>query len=374
MVNPEAYHAYLRGREDANSGMTLENAQLAVEMLQRAVRLDPNFADAYAELARAHSVMYHMGFDRTEERITRAKEALDRASRLNPDSAEAYIASGWFYYFTKKDYDLALREFAQARKLEPNNSEPLWGSAFILRRMGDFEGAAEGLKAGLTLSPRFSSRWAELGLTYVVMRRYPDAEKYLDRAISIAPDETFTYVFKSRNLLLWRGEIEEARKVIHDIPNTQAAWERVWIELYDRNFEAALRELRAAPFETFTGWPADNAQFTPKSAMAGLIYLFSGQQKLARSSFEEARILLENELRKQPDDQRLHSCLGMVLAGLGLKVEAIREGKRAVEMYPVSKDAAALFKAALFTLTSEQESAIQIEYLLSTRLILFPYV
>ncbi|HEY4492854.1 MAG TPA: tetratricopeptide repeat protein, partial [Acidobacteriota bacterium] len=219
-VNPEAYQAYLRGREHAHSGMTLENSQLALEMLQRAVRLDPNHATAYAELARAHSVMYHMGYDRTEERIIRAKEALDRASRLKPDSAETHIASGWFYYLAKKDYDLALKEFARANNQVPNNPEPLWGIAFILRRKGDFEGAVEGLKKGLSLSPRFASRWAELGLTYVVMRRYSDAETCLDRAISIAPDETHTYTFKARNLLLGKADIQQAREILQDISNT----------------------------------------------------------------------------------------------------------------------------------------------------------
>jgi serine/threonine protein kinase/tetratricopeptide (TPR) repeat protein len=369
-VNPEAYQAYLRGREHAHSSFTLEDSQLAVEMLQRAVRLDPSYAAAYAELVRAHSVMYHMGYDRTEERITMAKEALDRALRLKPDSAEAHIASGWFYYYAKKDYDLALKEFARAKEQVPNNPDPVTGIAAISRRKGNFEEAVKGWTHALTLSPRDAQPWAELGLTYMGMRSYSDAEKCLDRAISLAPDKTSTYANKALNLLLWKGDTREAREILHDLPN-QGAWDRVWIEIYERNYAGALEELRAAPLDTFKGWPADNAQFTPKSALAGIIYLFSGRRELARSSFEEARTVLEKELKERPDDQRVHSCLGVVLAGLGLKTEAIHEGKHAVEMYPVSKDAyAAPFLvvnlAFIYALTGEEEAAIQqLEYLLS---------
>ncbi len=370
-VNPEAYQAYLRGIEHAHSSMTLEHSQLAVEMFQRAVRLDPSFVAAYAELARAHSVMYHMGYDRTEERITRAKEVLDRALRLKPDSAEAHIASGWYYYFTKKDYGQALQEFARAKEQAPNNPDPVQGISAITRRKGNFEESVKAAKHALTLSPRNPRFWVELGDTYMIMRRYSDAETCLDRAISIAPDDTGTYAVKAQFLLLRKGDTREAREMLQGSTDAMGVWERVWIEIYERNYPGALEELRAAPLDTFTGWPADNAQFTPKSAMAGIIYLFSGRRELARSSFEEARTVLEKELKERPDDQRVHSCLGVVLAGLGLKTEAILEGKHALEMYPVSKDAyAAPFLvvnlAFIYALTGEDEAAIQeLEYLLS---------
>ncbi len=370
-VNPGAYQSYLRGREYAYSGLTFESTQLAIEMFQRAVQLDSSFVAAYAELAKSHSAIYHMGFDRTEKRRTRAKEALDHSLQLAPDSAETNIASGWYYYWARKDYGRALQEFTRAKEQAPNNPEPVWGIAFILRRKGDFEGTVEGLKKGLSLSPRFANRWAELGLTYEAMRRYQDAETCLDRAISIAPNETHHYTWKARNMLLGKADTQQAREILQDNPNTFGVWERVWIELYDRNYEGALEQLRAAPFDVFKGWPADNAQYTPKSAMAGIIYLLSGRQELAHSSFKEARTLLEKELKEQPDDQRMQSCLGIALAGLGLKAEAIREGKRAVEIYPVSKDAhAAPFLvvnlAFIYALTGEEEAGIQeLEYLLS---------
>jgi tetratricopeptide (TPR) repeat protein len=291
-VNAEAYQAYLLGREHGSSALTLENLQLAIQMFQRAVQLDPGFADAYAGLTRAHSAMYHMGYDRTEKRITMAKDALDRASLLQPDTAKVHIASGWYYYWTKKDYDRALQEFARAKQQAPNNPDAFWGSAGILRRKGDFERSVEEWKRALILSPRDPIRWQELGSTYVVMRRYADAEISLDRGISIAPDETTLYVFKAHSLLLSKGDIQQAREILRGVLSTYAAWERVGVELCARNYDAAMKEVEAAPFDTFRGWPAENAQFMPKSAMAGLIYLLSGRHEQARSSFEEARRIL----------------------------------------------------------------------------------
>ena len=369
-VNAEAYQAYLSGREHGRASFTLDDLQTSVEMLQRSTQLDPNFVDTYAELCRSHSVIYHMGYDRTENRIAMAKRALDRALQLQPNSANVHIASGWYYYFARKEYDRALQDFTTAKIQAPGNPDPLTGIAAIKRRKGDYEGSVEGWKEVLVLSPRDADRWRELGLTYIGLRRYTEADAALDRAISIAPSNTTIYVNKAR-CLIQSGEIQQARETLAGVQGTQTPWERIGIELCARNYKGALEELRVTPFDTFLGWPADNAQFTPRSAMAGIIYLFSGQREKARSSFEEARTILENELRKRPDDQRVHSCLGVVLAGLGLKEAAIREGKVAAQMYPVSKDAYAgpfliVNLAFIHTLTGEKEAAIQeLQYLLS---------
>jgi len=69
-----------------------------------------------------------------------------------------------------------------------------------------------------------------------------------------------------------------------------------------------------------------------------MAYHFLNQPELARLSFDSARIFLENELKKRPDDPRLHSSLGIVYAGLGRKEEAVGEGQLAVKLYPISKD------------------------------------
>ena len=102
-----------------------------------------------------------------------------------------------------------------------------------------------------------------------------------------------------------------------------------------------------------------------------MVHRLLGSSELARASFETARDRLEKELREKPDDYELHSLLGISYAGLGRKEEAIREGKRAVELLPVSKDA--LWGpeviddlAFVYALVGEQNAAIdQIEYLLT---------
>jgi tetratricopeptide (TPR) repeat protein len=93
--------------------------------------------------------------------------------------------------------------------------------------------------------------------------------------------------------------------------------------------------------------------------------------ELARDGFEEARVILERELEKRPDDHRFHTALGIAYAGLGRKEEAIREGKRAVELRPISLDAidgpGLIGNLALIhTMVGEHDAALdQIDHLLS---------
>jgi Flp pilus assembly protein TadD len=96
-----------------------------------------------------------------------------------------------------------------------------------------------------------------------------------------------------------------------------------------------------------------------------------GEPEFAHASYDSARSILEKALDANPGDHRIHSALGIAYAGLGRKDEAIREGERAVELFPVSKDALSgpslvLNMAIIYTMVGEYGAALdEIEYLLS---------
>lgn len=367
--NLEAYQAYLRGIVYARKpGFYEEKYRLQVQMFERAIELDPNFVQAYARLSLARSILFQRGYDRSEENILKAKAAADRALELQPELPEGHMALGMYYYYCHKDYDRALEELSLAEKDMPNNREILSNTGFIRRRQGNFEEAASSMKKALELNPRSTLILTNLGETYRTLRRYQEAERYFDRSISLAPDQRMVYRLKAENYQS-QGSLEKARATLEEMPRKTdpesiRSWHInwVWQEIYERNYQAALEHMSSDFVELFAG---------EKAVYKGIIYHCMNELELARDSFDAARILLEREAEEKSDNPSAYSWLGIAYAGLGRKEEAIREGKRAVELHPVSKDAYegpdhVFFLALIYEIVGEYEEALnQIEYLLS---------
>ncbi|MGD2246060.1 MAG: protein kinase [Candidatus Aminicenantes bacterium] len=369
--NIEAYNAFLRGIHNLNrTGSLEESYRLAVQMLELAVELDPSFALAFAELSYAHSLLYHYEYDRTEERIFKAKAAVERAFGLQPGLPEAHLYLGCYYYLCHKDYDRALEELAVAEKDLPNDNRiPVWKAA-IRRRQGRFEEAVRYFKKAAELSPQDSSYDMDIALTYTIMRGYPAAESYYNRAISVAPDRFYIYIYKAYNYWLWEGKTERARATLEKVPqkvDPMAFYYWFWQEIYERNYKAALDLLSSLSSESLS----QQTHFIPKAQFAGYVYRLMNKPELARTSYDSARILLEREVKERPGDPRVHKSLGIVYAALGRREEAVQEGMIAVELQPISKDAYSgpnqvETLARIFVKVGDYEAALdKIEYLLS---------
>jgi TolB-like protein/Flp pilus assembly protein TadD len=369
--NIEAYHAFLRGLDYANRpDFSEEDLRLAVQMLQRAVELDSSFTLAYAELSYALAQLYHFGHDRTEECISNAKMAVDRALELQPELPESHFALGNYYYYCLRDYGRALKELAIAEKGMPNNSKILETISYIQRRQGKFKESITPLQKAFELSPQDASLPSNIAITYCALREYQEADHYYSRSISLAPDQTFAYMLKALNHWVWEGKTGGARATLEKMPYEHGQWPSyIWLlqEMLERDYQAALDRLSSSSLE-FWGMGND---IIPKAQLEGLVYLLMDNTEEARSSFDSALIILEEEVKKLPEDYRIHSSLGFVNAALGRKEEAIREGKQAMAMYPLSKDAlgGAIFVLNLvyiYIMTGEYDLALdQIEYLLS---------
>jgi len=360
-VNPQAYQAYLRGLNYAEGQTSEENIRLAVEMFERAVELDPNFAVAYAELSRARGFLYFV-VDGNPDHLAKAKKAVDRAFELQPRLAEGHVALGYYYYRGFRDYDRALQELMIAQKTLPNNKAILAGTGTIYRRQGKYDEALAAEQKLVAMNPRDALPACDIGITYYLLRRYAEAQRYYDLCISLAPDEENGYDFTAENLMVWKGDIKGARAILNKAPNKGRRNIFRWflVELMDRRYQAAL-DVLSSPYTDPLGKPL----------LEGRVFLQMKKPDLARASFDTARKNLEKELQERPDDYTMHSLLGIAYAGLGRKEEAIREGKRAVELLPVSKDATwgpdqVLNLALIYAMVGEQNAALdQIEYLLS---------
>jgi len=371
--NIEAYEYYLRGNDYFHRSSLESDLRIAIQMYEKAVELDPAFALAYARLSEVHADMYWFYYDRSEERLAMAKKAVDEAFRLNPTLPEAHLALGHYYYDGLLDYDRALEQFAIARKSQPNNSDLLLFIGAVQRRQGKFEEALANIKRASELDPLSNHLTLELGGMFMLMRNYPEALRYLNRAISLAPDVPDPYVGKATLYLYWEGSIGKARAVVEDaLKNIRSPEESSIVDLlidldvYEGNYQKALDRLSLKSKDI-----DDQRYFIPRAIRYARIYGYMNENELAKKYYDEGRNILEAKIQQQPDDARFHSAFGITYAGLGRKEDAIKEGKSGVELLPLNKDALRGYRrvsdlARIYVMVGEFDRAIdQIEFLLS---------
>jgi len=339
-----AYDRYLRGKQlvDGSSFSTRAKEDLlqAVELLGQAVARDPSFVIAYDPLAGAHDRLYFLGFDHTEARLQLAETAMQSIRRLRPESGETHLALAQHLYWAYGDYDRAREELAAARTTLPNESRIPLLAGYIDRRQGHWEKSLEELKQALDLDPRNFSILQQISLTYQVLHRYKEASATLDRVLAIAPKDFATKVQRAWVDLQWRSDPKPLHTTIETVlaqdPNAAPVLVDQWLDLAlsERDPAAAERALASMPTD---GCYDENIPF-PNSWCEGLVARLRGDESAARAAFTSARKELEQIVRDQPDYAAALCALGVVDAALGNKDEAIREGKRAVQLLPVSKN------------------------------------
>jgi serine/threonine protein kinase/Flp pilus assembly protein TadD len=377
--NPEAYDYYLRGREYINRGTeNRENVTMSMELFMKAVKLDPDFIQAHAGLARSHAEMYWYHFDHSEKRAEKSKEAADRALKLGPDIAEAHYALGIYYYHCRLDYERALEQLFFALEKEPKNSYVLEYVAYVKRRQGKLAESLDYLKKALKIDPRSIEIITNMGDSYHLLRDYAEAEHYYKQAISLSPDYLSSYI--SHGSLVWLylyglGNTTKTREVLDAVSKQilsldeedmlQYNW--TLVNIFDKTYQEALDHIPLMPSDAYY----DQFMFVPKSQLYAYVHGLMGEKQKEQEYYQSARQFLENKIKEQPDDSRFYSALGIVCAGLGLKEMAIQEAKKATDLLPVSKEfwrGALRVKdlAQVYVMVGEYDKAFdQIEYLLS---------
>ena len=338
----EAYELYLRGREFDGRGLARRDIEGAVKMYQAAVERDPRFAQALAGLASANLMMYWEYYDRSQERLVKAKEAAERAVELRPDLADSHTALGYYFYWGLLDYPRALSEFSAALKIQPNNGDALSGTGAVLRRQGRWEEAAEKYSKVTELDPKNANSFENFAYSCVLAGRYGDADLAFIRSLTLNPRWAEVYALRAWLQLLWHGDVEKAHAVLDEARRVvgladDAGWLAFFglkVALARRDYEGALRQLQA---ETRTA--IDNQEgYSPIPLLRGQVHRLAGQHDLARRSFEAARLDLEQRVGQDPDDARFHASLGIAYAGLGRRQDAVREAKLACNLMPASRD------------------------------------
>src|SRR5919198_2850881 len=365
-----AYDSYLRGKDLINgisfSTRGKEDLMQAVQLLDQAASRDPFFFLAYGELAGAHDRIYFLGFDHTDARIKLAETALQSMRRLHPESGETHLALAQHLYWAYADYDRAQQELTIARRTLPNESRIPLLSGYIDRRQGQWDKSLEEMKQALELDPRDFSILQHVSLTYQLLRRYKETAATLDRVLAIAPNDVPTRGRRAWIDLQFRADPKPLHTTIETVlaqdPNAAPVLVIQWLDLAlgEQDPSAAERALAAMPTD---GCYNENIPF-PNTWCEGLVARLRGDERAARAAFTAAQKELEQTVRDQPSYPQGLCALGVVNAVLGNRQDAIREGLRAVELLPVSKNSLEgpmliQYLAVIYAWTGDKDRAIE---------------
>ncbi|MBA3553702.1 MAG: protein kinase [Gemmatimonadales bacterium] len=337
-ANAAAYDAYLKGEAASQNLGTGDPLQLrqAIGFYEQAVALDSGFAQAWATLSRASSLLYFNGTP-SPERARRAREAAVRALRLTPNHFRGHLALGDYYGAVPPlDYERALRQYEAGLRLAPNDIDLLASSALMEISTGRWEEALRHLTRAQALDPRSQVVGRRLGYTYLRLRRYAEAIAASDRALDL--DSANAQLLENKAMAyLGQGDLESARRLIREAtetipPTTLASYFGNYYDLHwvlPAELQELLLRLTPSAFDDRAAWAIVLAQS------------WHARGDLARSRVyaDSARLAFEERLRGAPDDAQSHVILGLALAYLGRKREAVANGEKGLALLPISADA-----------------------------------
>ncbi len=336
--NLQAYDLYARAKELNRVGSTDDQATIdkltrAADLLEQAISRDPNFALAYCLLTDVNLMLYWIPGRVDVARRTRAEETLHVAQRLAPEAGETHLATARFRHYGQRDLDSALGELDVAERLLPNSPDVFSSSAKIERRLGRWKESLRHFARASELDPRDPSALINVIVTYALLRHYDEAEQIANRGLAAFPETADDFWnYKAANALA-QGELPRAHAAIEKISRSSSfAQLRIRILYCEHNFAEAERVATAQ-------WENQDPSFARYfGCSAALAARARGDFEKMRSYFLLTRRADEALLRGDPDPGTL-SDFGVIDAGLGRKEDAVREGRKAVELRPLSGDA-----------------------------------
>ena len=345
--NPEAYDAYLRGlaldvrafHSGAGNSMNPELASKAIGSYERAVKLDSNFAIAWARLSREEAALYVNGNDTAPgARRDAAKRALENTQKLAPNSPETLLALGYYQFAVLRDYGAAKTTFESVSKILPGSGEALEALGKVALREGHWDESVAYFEQARALDPRNSQLLILAARTYAMVRQFPAALKLYDLALDITPDNPELMAAKA-SIYQAQGNLQEAARFLTPISTQDPSWLPLLIKSnqlrLERSYGEAVRFLEALPEAPYDG-PVDKALGQVWIALAQRL---AGDTAGAKATAELVRNTLEPLYRNQPATLPVFVPLSKAYAVMGEKDSALEVAERAIVFLPRAKDA-----------------------------------
>jgi TolB-like protein/Tfp pilus assembly protein PilF len=335
--NPQAYDAYLRGLafQGRIDGVD-SNVAKSIEAFEEATRLDPQFALAWAQLARQDSMAYQ-NFDRSPQRREAARQAVENAVRLAPNLAETQLAEGLYQSSFERNYDAAKSRYEAARQRFPNNAFATAGLGGVARVQGQWDQSHQFYQEAIELDPQNVFLLTVASLTDVARRDIVSARKFLERARNLSPQNSTVTAILALTYLM-TGDCAQAETLLAGVtPADGDAWYfgvMAYNAILLRKYDPAITMLKAQ---------------LSKSLPASRLCLFQGELAdlerhagnagAAAQAYEQARLSFDTVLREQTDNANLISSLAWTEACLGHKDKALELARKAIVVDPASKNA-----------------------------------
>jgi TolB-like protein/class 3 adenylate cyclase len=344
-----------------------QNVQQAIELLNQAVRRDHAFFEANYQLVFTHGWAYSVLGDHTPARLALAEAALQALTQLRPDAGETHLARANYLYYCLRDYKGALTEVKVARHSLPNDSRLFELTGFILRRRGLQEEGARNLERAIELDPRNVYTLQQLAISYQYLRRYPEEVAILDRALTIVPNEAAIRTARAGVDFDWKAETRPFHETIDSIlatnPGAVSDAAADWFTCAVAERDSTAAELALVALGDNPCW-SDGPVNLSRSFGEGLLARMMKDEPRAQAGFNKARLEQEKIVQAQPDYGPPLCVLGLIDAALGRKEEALREGRRAIEVLPVEKDSMngssmLVYFAVIAAWAGEKDTALQ---------------
>jgi TolB-like protein/Tfp pilus assembly protein PilF/class 3 adenylate cyclase len=356
--NAAAYDVYLHAVA-IDDAATLDVTKQVVPLYSETVRLDPQFALAWARLSVARSQLYFNGIDLQTNSGAKVKEEADRAIALQPDLGEAWLAQGVYRYRVLRDFQGALQSYEEALRRLPNSAFVIEQMAHLERRLGQFDAAQKYYQAAAQLDPRNIGILSTVADTLTTVRRFDEAQTVLDRVLEISPGNESALAAKAA-IFLGEGRLKEAAEVLAKIPaNSQddAVNIQRFVQLYDeRRFDAAVVYVQH-------NLPPSVANDPRTITFLGLCQKLSGKTNEARDTFMRAVATMKPtpEAVVPVDARELPCYLALAYAFLGEKDKALEQARQAIADYAtdaISKPLAEAYLAIIQAQFGDIDSAI----------------
>ena len=352
-VDLTAFDLYSRAKNlvlRSGSGLTQKaDVLLAVDLLNQAVARDPSFFDAYCQLAYTNDWLYFDNLDHTPARLALAEAAIQTAARLNPNRGETHLARAQNLYWGYFDYDGAVAELNIARQTLPNDARVFALTGAIQRRQGRWEESTRNFERAFDLNPRDRQLVTNGGTNYSWLRRYAKERSALNRLLAVEPSNVQAKVDLASVDYAEKADIRPLHQLIDSIRATNPAampyWPIYWLycALVERNVAAAENGLVAIGQNPISF--GETVDFN-RPFIEGVLARMTNDTAGAQAAFTAARAEQEKIVQAQPNFAQGLVFLSLIDAGLGRKEEALREGRRAVEL--AKKDPLAAMELAKY--------------------------
>lgn len=360
-TNMEAYDYYLKGLYHWHTSYTKDGNQKSADNFEKAAALDPNFAIAYARAAFVHIVLYAVPmWDRTPERLDKAKQALEKALELAPGHPESLRASA-MYAQVIGDLEKATKEYEKAFELLPNDYDTPLLIAAMYQQMGDMVKAEEYYVKTYEMSPRDVDPAIKLGRFYGFMGDFEKSEHYLGLVMTYHPSNVACYAYTALHHINAYGDTAKARELIDKVPvigenlsSEILLYPKYYCAMYEREFSEAIDIAR------------QHKKHHPGSTFLGLAYYCGGKADMMKTEFNFLKTYYEDLIKSDSEDTQSQTGIGLALAAIGDRKAALKHCEKAESLFKTSKDMstngqmAQLNLARALTILGEAEAAISV--------------